>query len=292
MLLFGAIGVRGALQIDLIRQVSSSPRRKSGVQSKWGRHCCRPHSHLRVGASFLAFGPGEPFLLPSPLRTWRPVSNPRPAASFMFHPCGLPLSVAALLRGSSPALAPASDFASRCWLHFTWAETLAPLVRLLGIAEAAILGLASRTLVSDCPKALTQQLLPAITTALNGCFASHSSQTIRLAFDRGLVHSVSQAARGQQPPYPCFEKTFVKSVPCGSSFGSLFRPEDTLKLRPDWLFRKAGKSDLSTFPQITCGGRWTTQPFIAFGQLNGNRWCGRDPPEVLFKKRNFSNLAS
>lgn len=30
-------------------------RRKLGLQSKWGRHCCRPHSHRRV-----VFSSGEP----------------------------------------------------------------------------------------------------------------------------------------------------------------------------------------------------------------------------------------
>ena len=46
------------------------------------------------------------------LRTWRPVSNPRPVMLARPSPCGFFRSCTALLRGSSPALAPASDFAS------------------------------------------------------------------------------------------------------------------------------------------------------------------------------------
>ena len=47
-------------------------------------------------------------------------------------------------------------------------------------------------------------------------------------------------------------------------FPKFSRPEDKLKVRPDRAFRKAGKSDLSTFPKITCGHEWTTQRLVAF----------------------------
>ena len=44
----------------------------------------------------------------------------------------------------------------------------------------------------------------------------------------------------------------------------VFCSEDMIKLRPNLRFGKAGKSQLSTFPRIICGQRWTTQRFIAF----------------------------
>ena len=69
------------------------------------------------------------------------------------------------------------------------------------------------------------QLLPAIMSALNGCFASPVFQTIRLALGVSFVHFFSQDERGQQPPYLCFEKILVKSVPCGSSFPSFPVPK-------------------------------------------------------------------
>ena len=89
------------------------------------------------------------------LRTWQPVSNPRPAASSSFHSCELHLSVAALLRGSSPALAPASDFA----LLFVFAP-FGPRSSLCSAskfsqAETTILFLTSRTLKDVCSKALS-----------------------------------------------------------------------------------------------------------------------------------------
>jgi len=63
-------------------------------QSKWGRHCCRPHSHQRVGA--LSRGSfGEP-LVPRSRARLAPDVSPLPKSRVL-----------------SPALAPASDFCLR-----------------------------------------------------------------------------------------------------------------------------------------------------------------------------------
>ena len=149
---------------------------------------------------------GKPSLPRFSLRTWRPVSTrvqlrlscstlagfpfPSPPCFAVRHRCSRRHPT--LLRIGASAL--------------FWSKPPLCYGMPLGIAEAAILGLTSRTLVSDCPRALTQQLLSAIITALNGCFASLLFQTIRLAFDQGLLHCVSQELRGQQSPYLCFEK--------------------------------------------------------------------------------------
>lgn len=114
-------------------------RKQEGRKSKWGRHCCRPHSHLRVVAWFMsAFGLGKPPLLRCvPERTWHPVYRPRPAAPSLASPLqdqrlSVPLCFAVL----PPTLAPASGFA----LCLAFAPVVAKATTLasslpLGIAE-------------------------------------------------------------------------------------------------------------------------------------------------------------
>jgi len=47
--------------------------REHAPQSKWGRHCCRPHSHRRVGV-FSLVSLQQAGLPPFPRHTWRPMS--------------------------------------------------------------------------------------------------------------------------------------------------------------------------------------------------------------------------
>jgi hypothetical protein len=70
------------------------------AHSKWGRHCCRPHSHRRVDAPRCAIV-RRTFRLACAGTYLAPDVWPR-----CVGPCGLPL------RDSSPALAPASGFRS------------------------------------------------------------------------------------------------------------------------------------------------------------------------------------
>jgi hypothetical protein len=71
------------------------------AQCKWGRHCCRPHSHRRVDAPTLHWSPANLRPVLWSAHAWRPMSGPCASA-----PCGAPL------RDSSPTLAPASGFRS------------------------------------------------------------------------------------------------------------------------------------------------------------------------------------
>lgn len=71
------------------------------LQCKWGRHCCRPHSHRRVDVLTLARSPANLRPLFSSAHTWRPMSNP----------C-LPGLATGTVKVSPPALAPASGFRS------------------------------------------------------------------------------------------------------------------------------------------------------------------------------------
>ena len=47
----------------------------------------------------------------------------------------------------------------------------------------------------------------------------------------------------------------------------VFCSEDMFKVRSNLRFSKGGKSQLSTFPRISCGHLWTSQPFIALDKV-------------------------
>ena len=55
------------------------------------------------------------------------------------------------------------------------------------------------------PEGSFLKLSPAKTAALNGCIASHLSQTIRPALHRSSMHAFSRQLRGQQQPCLCFK---------------------------------------------------------------------------------------
>ncbi|QUL38433.1 hypothetical protein [Erythrobacter sp. JK5] len=50
-------------------------------------------------------------------------------------------------------------------------------------------------------------------------------------------------------------------------FSNLSSPEDRLRLLRDAESRKLRNPDFSTFAQIICGERWTTQRFTAFVEI-------------------------
>lgn len=89
------------------------------------------------------------------MHTWQSVSYPRPAASFSSSPFEPLPSIAALLRGF---LTDARAGIRLCLALPTrrqvWPKPFPNLGLPLGIAETAILVLASQTLVSDCPERL------------------------------------------------------------------------------------------------------------------------------------------
>ena len=92
--------------------------------------------------------------------------------------------------------------------------------------------------------------------------ASLLSQTIRLASSVNLGQIVSRRVRGQLPTQPLKHKVSEFQSLAGF-FSSALCLNDNYKLRSDSHFDKACKSDLSTFSQIRCGHRWTSQPLIA-----------------------------
>lgn len=54
--------------------------------------------------------------------------------------------------------------------------------------------------------------------------------------------------------------------------------EDRFKLRPNRAFGKVCNPDFSTFAQMSCGGRWTTQRFIAFVRIEREPNCSCSNP--------------
>ena len=97
------------------------------AQSKWGRHCCRPHSHRRVG--IMSWTSLRQAGLPSvSRRTWQPMSMTVRGQS------SIPRSKSPVFRrapkgtlprlASSPALAPASGVRSPKVLRLHLAEAL------------------------------------------------------------------------------------------------------------------------------------------------------------------------
>lgn len=215
-------------------------------------------------------GSGEPSLLPSSLRAWLPVFHSRPAASCLVHPFGLSSFLAALLRGFSPVLAPASDLRF-CIARFPFgpAPAFRPTPSLgssppLGESRDRYSELVSQTLMRLCPRAFVSQLSPAIISALNDCLASRLSQTIGLAFGRGLIACLFSRAAWTAATVSLFRKNLFEFSSLRFRFRRFSRLEDRSKLRPDRPFSKAGAGELSTFARIACGRGWTTQPLVAF----------------------------
>ena len=144
---------------------------------------------------------------------------PMSALSGLYHPS--PLCFA----GLSPALAPASDFASPC-LPLLQDRRGSPFASACRSAQPRPKFHSDKSNTGrSLPEGSFLQLSSASITALNDCIASHLSQTIKLALSRNLMHVFSQELRGQQQPCPWSKKSFLKSVPCGSSFESFFVPK-------------------------------------------------------------------
>jgi hypothetical protein len=155
-------------------------------KSKWGRHCCRPHSHRRVDALFPARYPAD--LPPRGLQS----ALGAQCLALVHLPCGWLPGV------SSPALAPASGFRScpaalsripqapaRAAMHSCLAEAQVP----VPVRSAAAGGFRLSATYRSGP-------VPGPSSGT----ASRSSQTRPLAFGRSLGHAVSRSARGHMPP--------------------------------------------------------------------------------------------
>jgi hypothetical protein len=157
------------------------------AQCKWGRHCCRPHSHRRVDAPTSARSPANLRPVLSSAHAWRPMSGPCASA-----PCG------ASLRDSSPALAPASGFrfcpaAFHCARRPCFPPPCAVAwPRPISFSDHKNHGLGAF--------AVSAALLSDQGFGLSGSIASHPSQTSQLAFGRSLLHAVSRWARGLMSP--------------------------------------------------------------------------------------------
>lgn len=102
--------------------------------------------------------------------------------------------------GLSPALAPASSYRLTGQSKLAGPKPFDPGVCSLGGAVAASHMDWQPSRVCFGPKPSTFAVTGPI-RGRNDDLASHSPQTIRLAFGRNLIHAFSRTARGQKPPY-------------------------------------------------------------------------------------------
>ena len=210
-------------------------------KSKWGRHCCRPHSHQRVVFGFVRTR--RCFRL---LSAWRPVSFrvPESPRSVTGARAGIRRLLAVRRARFQPKLSACTSFPlGRAETVNLWCQ----------FSQTAASGLMTRPL----PRSSTRS------SVFPENIASHSLQTRRLASGLILRHAISQTARGQTSSYLRFAKNFQFQSLAACHSKSLC-PEDKMKLRSNPVFGKGCKTDLSTFAQITCGQWWTTQQLTAF----------------------------
>ena len=237
------------------------PAKVVAGQSKWGRHCCRPHSHRRVGAlSRFRLRQAAGCCLDRDTlgaRCLAPARIPRGVAldpGFVTGArTGIRLSLVLLQRpvgaqGPFPSLPKHSLGRDR-----------------LSVAAGHSCSMSGFGLhLRSCPARLA--VCPA--TLLHTPFKDG-----RLAFDQGLGHVVLNCARGQASPPSSTLKNAFTSRSCDPRVPVILCPEDKLKVR---LKRRSGKHrnpKLSTFPQFACGQGWISQRLVAFveqGEVQGN----------------------
>lgn len=178
--------------IAAMKRCRIAPLRQHGgganrLQCKWGRHCCRPHSHRRVDDPLLVMRPANLPLHVQASHAWRPMSS-----------LLLPRLATGVARDLSPALAPASGFCSCGPCVCLWAKACRvfaatpllgrdqvltdPVCRGWGLAPVPLRSFAARFLT--CP----------VSPRRSHLLAS------RLAIGRGLLHAVSSWTRGQMSP--------------------------------------------------------------------------------------------
>lgn len=157
------------------------------LQCKWGRHCCRPHSHRRVDDPLLVMRPANLPLYVQGSHAWLPMSSlllPRLATGVpeichrrsRRHPA---FARAGLASAFGPK--PVGFSLPRLCLAETRSFT-DPVCRGWGLAPVPLLSFAARFLT--CP------------------VSSRRSHLLvsRLAIGRGLLHAISSWARGQMSP--------------------------------------------------------------------------------------------
>lgn len=158
---------------------------RRGGQCKWGRHCCRPHSHQRVATP----------CSDDVRRTFH-----RGCCGAYLAPDVWPLHIRSCdvaCRDCSPALAPASGFRSCPAASFGARSPRHPLPCAFAWPRLCNLPFQACGGTGLAPPSITRSgQFP----SLSGGSASLPSRTSRLAFGRSLPHATSRRARGQVPP--------------------------------------------------------------------------------------------
>lgn len=213
-------------------------------QSKWGRHCCRPHSHRCVVLSPMETGTWHPMPSLPAIRKWSSGTLTGARTGIRLHP---PIHPVECARSENPRFFPRPTF-NRQLRNLTFRNGRLP-----------------RAVASRIdPQAAVQCLLgcqPGWPGSQRNDFAAQSST--RLVSDRSLRREglLCRADR--------FRHVFpVQNFPVLSGFwaiqsSSFPRRSDDLKLRLAERFCNGTRPEFSTFPGFPCGGGWITQPLVA-----------------------------
>ena len=226
---------------------------RSAPQCKWGRHCCRPHSHQRVDPLFLAR-----LLADLPPRWFQGILGAR-CLALLAQSCDWCLATGASefrhrRSHRHPAFAPAllrlpkpEGPGFRCHAQLPGRDRVPLPIRACGFSGLRHPCHPFRPDHQACPVKLRRALLKRACLHLAEASSKPSLDERVDMFHRHpweLNHQNFKALRRSVPVDPC--------------------PEDKLKLR---LNRRSGnirKPEFSTFARIPCGHGWISQRLVAF----------------------------
>lgn len=211
------------------------------AQSKWGRHCCRPHSHRRVVFRPVHIRRCFPFG-----SAWRPVSfrvpegprsvtGARAGIRFFRRILLLPVAEASFRRHRTPSVSPRPVN--------PWMVDLSSSVR---------------------PKPNFPFDPDRIFRSWLRTYVAWSSSS--LASGRSLLQSTLAGRVDSRSHIDLFQKSQVfQSVRMRNSKSS--SRFDDLRLRFESVLRKQAAFDFSTSKRIRCGGQWITQRIVDSVQI-------------------------
>lgn len=220
-----------------------------GLQCKWGRHCCRPHSHQRVDTP-CSYDFRRTFRRDCCGAYLAPDVWPR-QVPYCDFPC----------QDCSPALAPASGL--RTCPAASVRSPKPPMVAALRSRLAETVSLYRSGLATDPDLRPSLSPDPARFAACpvaqrRSCLKRADLHLAEALYMPSLDRRVDNCHRHPWDKNHKNLNALRLSVPVGLS------PEDKLKLRLKRRSDKIRNGELSTFAPIACGREWIIQRFIAF----------------------------
>lgn len=248
---------------DSVRDLAG--RLVGAMQSKWGRHCCRPHFHQRV----------DTLCSHDFRRTFHHV-----CCGANLAPDVWPLHVRSgdlSYRDCSPALAPASGFRSCPAASFRSPKSPMAAALRSRLAETVSLYRSGLAAVPDLRPSLSPD--PAKFAACpvaqrRSCLKQANLHLAEASCMSSLNRGVDNCHRHPWDKNLQNFKALRLSVPVGLC------PEDKLKVRLNPLSGNIRIGEFSTFGRIGCGRTWISQRFIAFVAI-GVLQRERNRPEMV-----------